>query len=136
MAKSIISDGLSAGGAEIKVPRAEKQKAAIIVPKIKLIVTILIPSKKTHTETIKKAIQSPNKTEAKISPKIIAQSEIGEDTNLSKVLIFVSQGAITGVIAETVKKRAIPINPGIKKLNAISLLTEKERNKKAGINKP
>ncbi len=136
MATSIIFEGLSVGEAEIKIPRAEKQKAAIKVPRIKEKLIISPPNIKTLIKTTKKVIKRPNKTEAIISPKIIAQREMGEDTNLSNVFILVSQGAITGVMAETAKKRAMPINPGIRKSKDISLLKEKETNKKAGISSP
>ncbi len=61
---------------------------------------------------------------------------MGEDTNLSKVFILVSQGAMTGVMAETAKNKPIPNNPGIKNSIETSRLTEKEINKNAGINKP
>lgn len=124
------------GEAEIKVPRAEKQKAAIKVPRIKEKLIISPPNRITLAKIIKEVIKRPNRTEATISPKIIAQREIGEETNLSKVFILVSQGAITGVMAETAKKRAIPINPEIRKLKGASLLNEKEINRKAGISNP
>ena len=71
-----------------------------------------------------------------ISPSIMAQREIGHETNLSNVFILVSQGAITGVIAETAKKSAIPKRLGIRKSKDASLLKENEINKKAGINNP
>lgn len=131
-----MSEGLSAEGAEIKVPKAEKQKAAITVPSNKGKLIISIPNKIIPAKITKKAIKKPNSTEAKISPKIITQRKIGEDTSLSKVFIRVSQGAIVGVIAETAKKRAIPNKPGNKKFRDISLLKEKERKRKAGISKP
>jgi len=131
-----MSDGLSAGRAESKIPKTEKQKAATTVPNIKEKVIISTPSKNTLAKIIKKQIKSPKKTEAKTSPSKIAHKEIGEDINLSKVLILVSQGAITGVIAETAKKRAIPNKPEIRKSKETFLLNEKEINKNAGINKP
>lgn len=70
------------------------------------------------------------------SPKIIAQSFMGEEIILSRVFIFVSHGIIPGVIEETVKKRAIPIRPGIKDSTDICLFREKERNRKAGKRRP
>jgi len=132
----MISEGLSAGLAESKIPKTEKQNAEIIVPTINDKLIISTPSKITLAKTIKKQIKSPNKTEAKTSPSKIAQSEIGQDINLSNVLILVSQGAITGVIAETAKKSAMPKRPEIKKSKGTSLLNEKEINKKAGISSP
>jgi hypothetical protein len=132
----IIFDGLSVGGAEIKRPKEEKQKAARIVPTIKLKLSISAPSKITLTKIIKKVIKRPNKREATISPKIIAHRAIGAEHNLSKVLILVSHGAITGPIEETVTKSAIPSKPGIKKLRVRFLPNTKAINKKVGINKP
>jgi hypothetical protein len=136
VAKSMISEGLSVGEAEIKVPKAEKLKAAITIPIIKGRLIISGPIRTQLIKMIKELIKIPKITEAKISPKIIAQSEIGDETSLSKVLIFVSQGAITGVMAETEKKRAMPKRPGIRKSKGAFLLKEKEINKKAGISKP
>ncbi|GAH18147.1 unnamed protein product [marine sediment metagenome] len=66
---------------------------------------------------------------------MIAHKVIGEDTSLSKVLILVSQGAITGLMAETVKKSTIPSKLGIKDLKGNSLFRKKATNKKAGNNK-
>jgi hypothetical protein len=132
----MISDGWSAGGAEIKIPKEEKQKAAIIVPITKEKVIISAPNKKTLTSNMIDVISTPNKTEPIISPKRIAHKEIGDDTNLSKVFILVSQGAMTGVMAETAKNKAIPSNPGIKSTIEISLLKKKAINIKAGISKP
>ena len=136
VAISIISEGLSAGGAEIRVPKAEKQKAAIIVPRTKGKLITSIPRKIILAKIIKEVTKRPNRTEAIISPKIIAQRKIGEDTNLSRVFILVSHGAITGVIAETAKKRAILCKPGSKEVKLAFLLKKKERNKKAGIRRP
>ncbi len=136
VAKSIISEGLSVGEAEIKVPKVEKQKAAITIPMTKDRLIIPGPIRMRLIKRTKELIKRPKITEAIISPKIIAQREIGDDINLSKVFIFVSQGAITGVMAETEKKRAMPRRPGIKKSKGISLLKENETNKKAGMSKP
>ena len=129
VAKSIMFDGLSAGGADINVPKAEKQKAAIILPATKEKLTIPPPKSMIITSKIKALIKRPNIAEAIMSPRIIAQRGIGEDTNLSKVFILVSQGAITGVMAETVKKSAIPKRPGIRKSKDKSLLKKKAINK-------
>lgn len=110
---NIISEGLSAGGAEMRVPRDEKQKAAMMVPTIKSGVKICKPKVKVLMTKIIPAIVRPKTTEPRISPSRIAQRVIGAETNLSKVFILVSQGAITGVIAETVKNRAIAISIGV-----------------------
>ena len=135
VANIIILAGLSVGGADIKVPKEEKQKAAIIVPKINEKFIISAPNNMQLTNKTKEVIKRPNKTEAITSPKMIAHKVIGEDTNLSKVLILVSQGAITGLMAETVKKSTIPSKLGIKDLKGNSLFRKKATNKKAGNNK-
>ena len=132
----IMLEGLSVGGEEIKSPKDEKQKAASIVPKIKLKFIIPHPSKITLTKKMKKVIKSPNRKEATMSPSIIAQSAIGEETNLSKVFIRVSQGAITGPMEETVTKSAIPNKLGIKKSKESSFPKTKAANKKDGIKIP
>jgi len=132
----IMFEGLSVGGAEISSPKEEKQKAAKIVPTIRLKLIISIPNKTMPTEKTKEVIKRPNKKEAVISPKIIAHNVIGVETNLSNVLIRVSQGAITGPIDETVKKSAIPNNPGIKKLIENFFPKIKATNKKKGISRP
>ena len=95
-----------------------------------------MPNKKIAANKTKKVTKRPKITEAIISPKIMAHKQTGEETNLSKVFILVSQGAITGVIAETAKKIAIPKSPESKNVKGTSLLKEKEMNKKAGISNP
>jgi len=132
----IIFDGLSVGGAEITSPSDEKQKAASIVPTIKLKLIISIPSMTIPAKRIKKVIKRPNKSEAIISPKIMAHIVIGVETNLSKVLIRVSHGATTGPIDVTVTKSAIPNKPGIKKLKEKSFPIIKAINRKDGTSKP
>jgi len=132
----IIFEGLSVAGADINKPKEEKQKAAIIVPIIRLKLKISKPSKTTPIIMITKVIKRPNKKEAIISPSIIAHRAIGAETNLSKVLILVSQGATTGPIDETVIKSAMPSNPGSKKLRERFLPIVKAMNKKDGIRSP
>jgi hypothetical protein len=83
-----------------------------------------------------RVIKRPNKREAIISPKMIAHKAIGAETNLSKVLILVSHGAITGPIDETVTKSTIPSKLGIRKLGENFLPRTKAKNKKEGINRP
>jgi hypothetical protein len=132
----IILDGLSVGGAEISRPREEKQKAAIMVPATRLKLIISTPSKTMLIIKIKKVINRPNIRDANISPRIIAHNVIGAETNLSKVFILVSQGAITGPMDETVTKSVIPSNPGIRKLKERFLPKAKAINKKDGISIP
>jgi len=132
----MIFAGLSVGGAEISSPKDEKQNAARIVPTIRLKLIIPVPSKIMPTKRIKKVMKRPNKREAIISPKIIAHTAIGVETNRSKVLACVSHGAITGPIDEAAAKRVIPNKPGIKKLRGNFFPMIKAINKKRGINKP
>jgi hypothetical protein len=132
----IMFEGLSVGGAEISSPREEKQKAAKIVPTIRLKLIISIPNRMMLTKKIIEVMKRPNKRDAVISPKMTAHNAIGVETNLSNVLIRVSQGAITGPIDETVKKSAIPNNPGIKKLIENFFPKIKATNKKKGISRP
>jgi hypothetical protein len=75
-----------------------------------------LPQQNNANKRIKKVMKRPNKREAIISPKIIAHTSIGVETNRSKVLACVSNGAITGPIDEATAKRVIPNKPGIKKL--------------------
>lgn len=136
VAKTIIFEGLSVGGEDINTPKDEKQKEAIIIPITKGKVIISKPNKAMPTKRTNEVTKSPKTAEASISPRIIAQRDTGEETSLSNVFIFVSHGAIIGVIAETAKKRAIPTKPGIKKSVVVCLLKTKAMNKKEGINNP
>ncbi len=132
----IIFDGLSVGGAEISTPNDEKQKDAKIVPIISFKPIILIPSKIILTKKTNDVIKRPNKKEAVISPRIIAHMAIGAETNLSKVIIRVSHGAITGPIDVAVTKSAILSRPGIKKVIGNFFPIAKAINKKDGMSKP
>ena len=106
------------------------------MPMINGRLTIPVPNSIMPAKRTKKIINRPKITEAMMSPKMIAQRDMGDDASLSNVFILVSQGAITGVIADTEKKSAIPNNPGIRKSKDASLLKENARNKKAGISNP
>jgi len=117
-------------------PNDEKQKEAIIVPTIICTPIISIPSKMTLTTKIREVIQKPNKKEAVISPRIMAHTVIGAETNLSNVLILVSHGAITGPIEATVTKSGMPHRPGIKNLRGNFFPKIKAVNKKDGMSKP
>ncbi len=132
----IIFDGLSVGGAEITSPKEEKQKAARIVPMIRLKLTISIPSKIMLAKKINKVIKRPNEKEAIISPKMIAHKAIGAETSLSNVLIRVSHGAIIGPMDETVTKSVIPNKLGSRNSRDSFLPKTKAINRKAGISKP
>lgn len=128
----IIFAGVSVGGVESKDPSAEKQNDASNIPAIirwgKCIeIPPNIPTKSGTMEII-----IPNKKEARISPVIIVEIDTGEETNLSRVLVLVSQGAISGTTAVEVKKRVIPTIPGKRKVKERFLPIQKARNRKQG----
>ena len=132
----IMFEGLSVGGAEMSSPKDEKQKAARIVPMIKLKLIMFVPSKMAPAKRIKKVMKSPNRREAITSPRMIAHMAIGAETSLSKVLILVSHGAIMGPMEETVTKSVIPSKLGIKKSMDNFLPKAKAKKRKAGTSKP
>ena len=68
----------------------------------------------------------------KISPNIIIDIEPGVVSNLSNVLVLVSQGVIKGPTEEPEKKNDIANKPGINSLIAIPLPRAKAKNKKNG----
>ena len=74
----------------------------------------------------------PKKKEAQISPIIIVEIDTGEETNLSRVLVLVSHGAISGTTAVEVKKRVIPTIPGKRKVKEKLLPIQKARKRKQG----
>ncbi len=132
----MILEGLSVGGADRTNPNAEKQKAANIVPSIRLKVMKPAPNNTTPNKITKDVIKSPNKKDANMSPRMIAHNDIGAETILSKVFVLVSVGAIAGPIEVDVKKRAIANKPGNKNPIDSSLPKAKERNKNAGKSRP
>jgi hypothetical protein len=92
------------GGVDIKEPGDEKQKEASRIPGIKkysdlIEIPLIIP-----TDTGITVIIIPNKKDARISPSIIADMRIGEETSLSRVLVLVSHGAMSGTMTADVKK--------------------------------
>lgn len=82
------------------------------------------------------AIIIPNILPERISPKRIALRDKGEQMSLSKVLILVSQGAMTGPIDEEVKKTARLSIPGKREMGEIFLPRAKARKRKKGKNIP
>jgi hypothetical protein len=81
-------------------------------------------------------IANPVSAEASISPKRIVQTDTGQDTNLSRVLAWLSTGKTIGDIAEQVKKIDTAISPGISVSTGICRPKAKERNIKPGQSTP
>jgi hypothetical protein len=132
----IMLDGLSVGGADKTSPNAEKQKEAITVPTTKLRVMNPVPSKAMPSKNTKEVMIRPNKKDARTSPRMIAQRDIGAETILSRVLVAVSVGAIAGPMDVDVKKMAMPSKPGNRNSIGKSFPNAKEMNKKAGKSRP
>ena len=108
----IILEGLSVGGVEKRVPNTAKHKADRITVTIKrnglcsgASVKRLMPMGTSERKT-------PNRNAANTSPASIAGSVNGAANKRSRVRVRVSKGRIAGVVAEAVKKSAIPIRPG------------------------
>jgi len=133
----ITFDGLSVGGDDSKLPNAEKQKAAkrISIAKTNGLITLApkanIP---TNRETIE--IAAPYKNPARMSPKMMAETEAGVEIKRSSVPIRVSQGATMGVAEDAVKKSVIPISPGRSIFSGISLPIANAKNKQKGKRRP
>jgi hypothetical protein len=56
---------------------------------------------------------APKRNDESMSPRKIAQMEIGEDMSLSNVLALASHGTIAGPTEVAVKKAVIPSSPGM-----------------------
>jgi len=136
-ASIITSEGVSVGRADRSIPIEEKQKLPKIRPKrngsgstklrfkIKAIIAIGIPERVI-----------PIVMEARISPNNISNTVNGIETNLSKVLVRVSMGAITGLIEVAVNQIAIPPSPAIRESGGSSLPIRNEKKKKKGSSIP
>jgi len=128
--------GVSEGGEESKAAKEEKQNEPITKPRAKAAAsTILTPIATPMIKGITES-EAPKITDASISPKMIEATEIGAETSRSKVLILVSQGAITGTTEDAVKNILIPSIPGTKKSGGISRPIQKARNRKRGKKTP
>ena len=136
--ESIITfDGLSVGGDESKLPNAEKQKAERTISIAKMAGLAMLASRAnipTNSGTME--ITAPYKNPAKMSPKIIAETEAGVEIKRSNVRIRVSQGATMGLAEDAVKKSVIPTSPGKSIFGDISLPTAKAKNKQSGKRMP
>lgn len=133
VASIIMSAVVSVGTADIRTPIAEKQKLASINPNPRVIkLTGIIPKipATARIETVE--IEKARVMEPIISPSNISVTLIGLDTNLSKVFVLVSQGAITGLIDVEVNQMAIPESPAINESGGISRPTRKAKKKKNG----
>lgn len=133
----IILEGLSVGGVERSVPRAEKQaelKMILIKRRSGDCTETLNTSKPSKRGTME--IINPKMKPANISPSIIEVMEAGVETSLSRVFILVSHGVIIGLADEVVKNSVMPIRPGNRTSNGIFLPMEKARKSVRGKNKP
>ena len=136
--ESIITfDGLSVGGDESKLPNAEKQKAERTISIAKMDgLTILAPRANIPTNNGTMEITAPYKKPAKMSPKMMAETEAGVEINRSNVRIRVSQGATIGLAEDAVKKSVIPTSPGRSIFDGISLPMANAKNKQSGKRMP
>jgi len=133
LAKVIISDGVSVGMAENKVPSEAKQnadKGILIIRTFTLI--MLAPNKRTPMIIGISTNNVPNNNPARISPMRIECSEIGVEINLSKVFVLLSHGAMTGVTEEDVKNIVREIIPGTRTCGGRFLPTENARKRNKG----
>ena len=129
--------GLSVGKAENMDPKAAKQIEAKIIVNIKDNILLTVPPNiKVPAKIIKMDIPRLKKNPAKISPKIKVDTEPGVVSNLSKVLVLVSQGVINGPTEEPAKKNEIAKRPGISSFTGIPLPRAKAKNRKNGNNIP
>ncbi len=83
-----------------------------------------------------KEMTIPKITDESMSPRRIVHIATGQDASRSRVLAWVSQGAITGDTAVAVKNTAIPSRPGIKELTDICLPIKNARKRKVGMRIP
>ena len=116
--------------------KAAKHKAAKTRLKIKIIrfKASTLRAKVNITGIIE--IATPKMKDENISPKRIAQNEIGQHTSLSKVFERVSQGIMEGPTEVEVKNTVILINPGINSFRGIFLPIVYARKRKSGNIKP
>ncbi len=71
-----------------------------------------------------------------LSPNTMAFSDIGAESNRSKVFVLRSIGMDTGSIDDAEKRMVIAIRPGIRTVGPDVFPTEKARNMKRGNNIP
>ncbi len=133
LANVIISDGVSVGRAENRVPSEAKQnadKGMLIIKAFTLI--ILAPNKITPRIIGIITKNVPNNKPDKISPMRTECNETGVEINRSKVFVRRSHGAMTGVTEEDVKNIVREIIPGTRACGGRFLPTENARNRKNG----
>jgi len=136
--ESIITfDGLSVGGDDSRLPKAEKQRADRTMSIANMAgLTTLAPKTNIPTNSGTIEITAPYKKPAKMSPKMIAEMEAGVEINRSSVRIRVSQGATIGLAEDAVKKSVIPTSPGRRTLGGIFLPMANAKNKQRGKRMP
>jgi len=136
--ESIITfDGLSVGGDDSRLPKAEKQKAERKISIVRMDgLTTFAPKANIPTKSGTMEITAPYRNPAKMSPKIMAEIEAGVEIKRSSVRIRVSQGATIGLAEDAVKKSVIPTSPGRSMFGEISLPMAKAKNKQSGKRMP
>ena len=133
---SCVICGAVVGGAERMRDAVAKQTEPRRIANIRINTSVIDVPKAMAVTTGTMEIITPVIAEASISPNRIAQTETGVEMRRSSVLPWLSDGKITGAMAEQVKKTDIAISPGIMVTIGISLPKAKEIKKKIGKRKP
>jgi predicted transcriptional regulator len=133
----IIFAGLSVGGVEKSVPKTAKQMAE------RRIVMTSNMGLRSRASIAKRLIakgtsdrNNPKRNAAITSPATIVERGIGAANRRSRVRVRVSNGSTAGVVADAVKKIAIPIRPGTKLSGGTFRPMANAMNKKVGNNTP
>jgi hypothetical protein len=133
----ITSEGTSVGSAEINTPSAEKQTLEMSIPEMSRYgCSMFKPSIFKTAISATEVISKLTIDDARISPMSIFVTLIGMESNLSRVLVLVSQGEITGVIAVDVNHKDIPARPATRRFDSISLPNINAKKKKKGSSIP
>lgn len=134
---NIIFAGVSVGSVESRLPIAEKQMADKIISTVKTAGLIMLdPKTKTPKDSGIKETSIPYENPAMMSPEIMAVIDAGVETRRSKVLLRVSQGAITGVEEKEMKKSVMPSMPGKRMVGEIFLPNARAQNRQMGKKMP
>jgi hypothetical protein len=129
-------DGTFVGRVDRMAANDEKQKEASGTHIRSVAGLIRVTPITNPTANGTKERNTPNTNEARMSPRIMAVIDTGEETSLSKVLACPSHGMIAGTTAVAVKKIVIDIKLDNKNLGGTFLPTKNAANKKSGIRIP
>ena len=106
---SIITVEVMLVGADENIsPIAEKQNAASTMPRARMNGCVTVTPSAIPSIIGTREITIPKRTDASTSPKRIVVTEIGAAASLSKFLVWVSVGAITGATEVEAKNSVIP----------------------------